>query len=316
MEALNDFFLPPAKSTTAGEVDALFNFIHIISFILLIGITFCIIYFAYKYRRKSDHEVTPVMTHNNKLEVTWSVIPLILVLIVFGWGFRDYMDMYNTPDDAYEVKVTGQMWSWQFQYDNGATSSNELRVPVDRPVKLVMQSQDVIHSFYVPDYRIKHDVLPGRYTQVWFEATETGESTIFCTEYCGTSHSDMLGEVIVMEPDEFEGWLAENEGGGSRPDDLSAEEWGEQLAQQNGCFACHSTDGSDMQGPTWEGLFGTERTFDDGSSEEADENYLRESIIEPNTKVVEGYNAVMPSYQGSVNDEQIDAIIEYIKTLE
>lgn len=317
MEFLNDFFLPPIKSTFAGEVDGLFNFIHLVSFILLGGITVCIIYFCYKYRRKSDHDVTPVITHNNKLEVTWSVIPLIMVLIVFGWGFRGYMDMYNPPDDAYEIGVSAQMWSWQFRYENGASSGDELRVPVNRPIKLVMQSQDVIHSFYVPDYRVKHDVLPGRYTQVWFEATETGESTIFCTEYCGTNHSDMLAEVIAMEPDDFEDWLDENEGGGSQPDDLSVEEWGEQLVEQNGCLTCHSPDNSeDLQGPGWQGLFGSERTLDDGSTEEADENYIRESILEPNAKIVEGYNPVMPSYQGTINDEQMDAIIEYFKTLD
>lgn len=316
MEALRDFILPPAKSTLANDVDVLFWFVHLSSLVLTIGILIAIAYFLYKYRRKSENDVTPVITHNNKLEVTWSVIPLAICLVVFGWGYQTYVNMINAPDDAYEVNVTAQKWLWNFTYENGARSTGELHVPAGRPIKLVMSSNDVIHSFFVPDYRIKQDVVPGRYTETWFQVNEAGESIIFCTEYCGTGHSDMYGKVVVHEQEEFDTWLADNAGGGSQPSDLAPAEWGEQLAQEQACITCHSADGSDLTGPTWQGLFGSTRQFDDGSSAEADENYLRTSILEPSTDIVEGYQNVMPSYQGQLNDEQINAIIEYIKTLE
>jgi cytochrome c oxidase subunit 2 len=315
MEALRNFFLPPAKTAIAEQYDILFWFIHLSSLVLTIGIVAVIIYFVIKFRRKSENDVTPVITHNNKLEVTWSVLPLILCLVVFGWGFQTYLDMSTPPDDAYEVNVTAQKWLWRFQYKSGASTTGELHVPAGRPVKLVMSSQDVIHSFYVPDFRIKQDVVPGRYTEAWFNAREPGESIVFCTEYCGTDHSNMMAKVVVHEPDDFDQWLANNSGESTKPEDLAPAEWGEQVAQQNACASCHSVDGSDMTGPTWQGLFGKKHKMSDGSTVEADETYLRESIVEPNAKVVEGYGQVMPSYQGQLNDEQINAIIEYIKTL-
>lgn len=315
MDALNDLLLPPAKSTLAHQTDTPFWFVHLSGLVLTIGLIGVLIYFVIKYRRESEDEVTPLITHNNKLEVTWSVIPLIMVLIVFGWGYQVFMEQRVAPDDAYEVNVTGQKWIWQFTYENGARTNGELHVPAGRPVKLIMNSSDVIHSFYVPDYRIKQDVLPGRYTEVWFNAPEPGESIVFCTEYCGTSHSDMTAKVIVHEEGEFENWLADNAGGGGMPEDLAPAEWGEQLAQEWACSTCHSADGSDMTGPTWQGLFGHEVQLSDGSMVTADENYIRESILEPGAKVVDGYPNVMNTYQGQLNDEQINAIIEYIKTL-
>lgn len=316
MDALNDLFLPPAKSTLAEQTDTLFWFVHLSSLVLTVGLIAVIIYFVYKYRRKSEDEVTPLITHNNKLEVTWSVIPLVLVIIVFGWGYQVFLNQRVIPDDAYEIQVTAQMWTWQFTYQNGARSNNELHVPADRPVKLIMNSNDVIHSFFVPDYRLKQDVVPGRYTEMWFNAPEPGESTIFCTEYCGDGHSDMLAEVIVHEQEDFEMWLAENESGGSKPEDLAPAEWGEQLTQEYACNTCHSTDGTQLTGPTWQGKFGSEEALSDGSTVTVDENYIRESILEPSAKVVEGFPDVMNTYQGQLNDEQINAIIEYIKTLQ
>ncbi len=313
---INDFILPPAKSTVAADHDFLFWFVHLASFLLTFGIIVSLIYFLIKYRRKSEDDVTPVITHNNKLEVTWSVIPLIMALITFGWGFQTFLKQTTPPDDAYEISLTAQMWMWQFQYENGARSAGELHVPANRPIKLVMSSRDVIHSFFVPDFRIKQDIVPNRYTIAWFNAIEPGESIIFCTEYCGAGHSDMLGKVIVHEPEEFEEWLAANAGGGGeKPSDLPPAEWGAQLAQENACMTCHSADGSQTVGPTWQGLFESNVTLTDGSTVTADENYLRESILEPNAKTVAGFPPVMPTYQGQLNDEQIDAIIEYIKTL-
>lgn len=313
MNRLIEYMLPPARSTVAGDTDALFSFINITSFILLAGITVAILYFAWKYRRRSDEDVTPVITHNNKLEITWSVIPLILVMIVFGWGFTGYMNLSTPPDDAYEIRVVGKSWLWEFHYSNGTTSVNEMNVPVNRPVKLVMSSDDVIHSFFVPDFRVKKDVLPNRYSSLWFEATETGESIIFCTEYCGTQHSNMDAVVNIMPQDEFDEWL---EAGDTVDEDMPPAERGEALVSRNGCTACHSADGSSGVGPSFSGLWDSERNFNDSESTTADENYIRESILEPNAKIVEGYDGVMPSYQGVVNDQQIDDIIEYIKTLD
>ncbi|MFH5831537.1 cytochrome c oxidase subunit II [Halalkalibaculum sp. DA3122] len=315
MDLFKDLLLPPAKSTIANSHDQLFEFVHMSSLILTIGILVAIIYFIIKYRRKSENEVTPVITHNNALEITWSVIPLVLVLFIFGWGFQIFLNMTSPPDDAYEVQVTAQKWLWRFQYENGASSTGELHVPADRPVKLIMSSNDVIHSFSVPDFRIKQDVVPGRYTSVWFNAPETGESIIFCTEYCGTDHSNMTGSVVVQSEEDFETWLRENAGGGSQPDDMTPAEWGEQLVQENACTTCHSVDGTEMTGPSWQNKFGSEEPLADGTTVTVDENYLRESILDPGAHIVEGYSNVMPPYQGVLSDEQINAIIEYIKTL-
>ncbi|HEX6982643.1 MAG TPA: cytochrome c oxidase subunit II [Balneolaceae bacterium] len=315
MELLNDLLLPPARSTLAQQTDTLFWFVHLSSLVITVGLLSAIIYFVIKYRRKSEDEVTPLITHNNKLEVTWSVIPLILVLICFGWGYKVYMQQEIAPPDSYEIQVTGRQWLWQFSYANGAQTTGELHVPAGRPVKLVMNSTDVIHSLYVPAFRIKQDVVPGRYTDMWFNAPQPGEYIIFCTEYCGTAHSDMLATVIVHEQDEFENWLAKNAGGASKPADMPPAEWGEMLVQQYACTTCHSTDGTRLVGPSWKGVFGSEEQLADGSTVVVDENYIRESILEPNAKIVQGFPPVMNTYKGTLNNEQINAIIEYIKTL-
>ncbi len=305
--------LPPAKSTLADNTDALFNFINVTSLVFLIGITIAIVFFAWKYRRRSEDDVTPVITHNNKLEITWSVIPLILVIIVFGWGYTGYMNKTTPPDDSYEIRAVGKKWLWEFHYPTGHVSVGELHVPVDRPVKLVMSSTDVIHSLYIPDFRVKQDVLPNRYTSLWFEATETGESVVFCTEYCGNAHSNMMATTFVHTQDDFETWL---ETAGSADDNLSPVELGEALTQRNACVTCHSTDGSVLQGPSFQGLFGSEVTLQNGETVTADENYIRESVLNPQAKIHEGFQPVMPSFAGTLDDDQINAIIEYIKTIE
>lgn len=312
MNKLTEYMLPPAKSTLASETDALFHFINVVSILLLLGITIAIIYFAWKYRRKSDDEVTPAITHNSAFEVTCSVIPLILVMLVFGWGFTGYMNLKTAPSDAYEIRVVGTSWLWQFHYENGHVSARELYVPANRPIKLLMSSNDVLHSLYIPDFRVKMDVLPNRISSLWFEASEPGESIIFCTEYCGMSHSDMMATAHVLPEDEFETWL---ETAGSADDDLEPVELGEQLVQRNACLTCHSTDGSVIQGPSFQGIFGSEREIESGETITADENYIRESILEPNAKVVSGFNPVMPAFAGTLDDRQIEAIIEYLKTL-
>ncbi|MFA5668075.1 MAG: cytochrome c oxidase subunit II [Balneolaceae bacterium] len=312
MGRLFDFMLPEAKSPTADSTDALFHFINEVSFILLLGITIAIIFFAIKYRRKSDDDVTPVIKHNNALEITWSVIPLILSLIVFAWGYSGYLNLKSVPDDAYEIKVNAFKWGWNFEYSNGAISPAELHVPAGRPIKLVMQSRDIIHSFFVPEYRIKQDVLPNRYTYVWFSANEPGESHIFCAEYCGTDHSGMLAKVIAHEPDDFDTWLTTSNTGAS--DDPV--EHGKSLLTLNGCQSCHSVDGSKGIGPTLKGIWGHDVTLSNGSTVTVDENYIRESILDPQAKIVKGFELVpMTSFMGILDDKEIDSIIEYIKTL-
>lgn len=313
MNSFSEFMLPPAKSTLAGDTDALFHFINVTSLIFLVGITFAIIFFAWKYRRRSEDDVTPVITHNNKLEITWSVIPLILVIIVFGWGFTGYMNTATPPDDSYEIRVVAKKWLWEFHYQTGHVSVGELHVPAHRPVKLVMSSTDVIHSLYIPDFRVKQDILPNRYTSLWFEATEPGESVVFCTEYCGNAHSNMMATTFVHTQEDFDTWLAQ---AGSADDDLSPLELGEELVSRNACLTCHSTDGTVLQGPSFQGLFGSDRPLENGQTVTADENYIRESILNPQAKIHEGFQPVMPAFAGTLDDNQINAIIEYIKTLQ
>lgn len=312
MNRLNDYLLPPAKSTTAEHVDALFNFINVSSLIFIVGITATMIYFAIKYRRRSEDETTPLITHNIALEVTWGAIPLVLVLIVFVWGFSGYTAMVTPPEDAYEIRGIGSMWLWEFQYENGHTSVNELHIPANRPVKVILSSNDVIHSFFVPDYRVKMDVLPNRYTQVWFEAIEPGESQLYCAEFCGALHSNMLATVYAHTQEDFDAWL---EAGDTLDESIPPAELGRQLVERQGCLACHSTDGSRLQGPSFQGIFGRTTTLSDGTTVTNDENYLRQSILEPASQVVQGFPPIMPTY-ASLNDRQIDAIIEYLKTIE
>ncbi len=313
MGSLFDFMLPELKSPLTGATsDAVMAFVHIVSLILLIGVTVAMIYFAIKYKRKSEDDETPLITHHTNLEITWSVIPLIIVFIVFAWGYKGWLEQRAIPDDAYEIQVSAFKWGWTFKYETGAQVGGEVHVPAGRPVKLVMQSQDVIHSFFVPDYRIKHDVLPNRYTYVWFQAEEPGESQVFCAEYCGTSHSNMLAKVIVHTEEDFQNWLAEQStGGGGTP-----AERGENLISVQGCVSCHSTDGSEKIGPSFKGLYGREETMTDGSTIVADANYIRESILDPGAKIVQGYQNQMVSYEGRLSDDDISDIIEYIKTLD
>jgi len=312
MNLLNKFLLPPEKTAHAVEVDKIFNFINVSSLILLAGIVVAILYFVIKYRRKSENDMPPVIRENVKLEITWTVVPMILVFFIFGWGFQSFMKIHTPPDNTYEIHVTGQQWLWRFTYPNGATSTGDLHVPVNRPVKLIMESNDVIHSFFVPDFRIKQDVLPNRYTELWFNVKETGESDLFCAEYCGTGHSDMTGKVIAQSEDDFQNWLASAKSP-QKNSNMSPAEYGKQLVQQNACLTCHSLDGSEKVGPTWKGLWGRTVTLSNGNTLKADADYIHESIVDPKAKVVEGFNPVMPSFKGQLNDDQINAIIQFIK---
>jgi len=313
MDTSGTVFLPPGQSTIASEVDALFNFILYASIALFLLVITLSALFVFRYRRRGEPATTYGKDHNVKLEIAWTVVPTILIIIVFIWGFRTYLKMNIVPKDALEIKVTGQKWFWSFDYPDGVSTVNELVVPEDKPVKLLMSSKDVIHSFFVPNFRIKMDVLPNRYSITWFEATAPGEYNLFCTEFCGTGHSEMIGKVTVLPEREFSEWL---EAGASVGEGLSPEEFGAKLYVSKACVTCHSIDGSVNTGPSFKGRFGTMELMTSGGEVLVDENYLRESILNPQAKVVAGYQPVMPTYQGILKDKEIDALIAFIKSLE
>jgi cytochrome c oxidase subunit 2 len=307
----SSFWMPPQVSTVAHHTDWLFNFILAISVFFFVLIVALMVVFIIRYRRREGQgaEVSP--HHNMALEVTWTVIPILLVMVIFFFGFKGFLDISTPPVNAYEIQVEAQKWNWSFVYPNGYVDAN-LHVPVDRPVRLVMNSADVIHSLYVPAFRIKSDVVPGRYAKAWFEATEPGEYDLFCAEYCGTSHSDMIAHVVVHPVGEFETWLDQ---ASNFLETMSPVDAGRKLFQVRGCQQCHSVDGSAKVGPSLLGVFGHTQNMTDGASVVADENYIRESILEPQAKVVAGYEPVMPTYQGRLKDAEIGAVIEYLKSL-
>lgn len=313
MDDKGTLFLPPAGSTMSGEVDALFYFIFYTALAFFAIVAMAMIYFIIRYRRRGDKELTSGVAYNTKLEILWTVIPTILVFIVFIWGFKTYLRMHVAPKEAIEIKATGQKWFWTFDYPNGANNINDLVVPVNKPVKLLLSSQDVIHSFFVPDFRVKMDVLPNRYTLAWFEAKDIGEYDIFCTEYCGKGHSEMLGKVIVMNQDDYDKWLETS--AIEIPEGVSLPDAGADLYKSKACITCHSIDGTPGVAPSFKGRFGKEEKLADGTEILIDENYIRESILQPQAKVVMGYQPVMPTYQGVLKDRQIDALIAYIKSL-
>ncbi len=305
MQRKGTFNLPPADSTIAASYDQLFYFIYWLSvffFVLITGVT---IYFALKYRKKGDKsKLTPGFSHNTPLELFWSIIPTILIFIIFIWGFQVFMKFYVIPSNAMEIRVTAWQWGWMFKYPEGA-QSNVLVVPENRPIKLLMSSNDVIHSLFVPDFRVKMDVLPNRYSSLWFQSNEIGEYDLYCAEYCGQKHSRMTTTVSVRTQDEYLKWLK----GASGP--VS----GDVLYTRFACNTCHSIDGSTGNGPTFKGLFGRSEKLIDGSKHTVDDNYLRESILEPNAKIVAGYEPVMPSFKGVLSNDQLDSLIDYIKSL-
>ena len=306
------FWMPPKGATTATGVDWLFYFIFWISVVFFAIIVGVLTVFLFKYRRRPGHAPQESPSHSLVLELTWSIIPLILVIVLFAIGFVHFIDMNTMPANAYEILVTAQRWSWAFTYPNGYVD-DELHVPVDTPVVLTMRSEDVIHSFFIPAFRVKKDVVPGRYTKVWFRATEEDSFIIFCAEYCGTQHSDMLSWCHVHPPGEYETWLADASDFISK---LPPAEAGKRIYNIRGCKQCHSIDGTANVGPSFQGVFGEDVKLADGTSVLADENYLHRSITEPNADIVAGYEDVpMPTYKGRLRDEEIQVIVEFIKSL-
>jgi len=309
------FWFPEGVSTFAKSIDDLFSFILYGSLIVFIGMIVATGAFIFLYgkSRKTPRPKKHIV-HNLKLELAWTIIPLILMMVVFAWGYKDFLHMSVPPEDAIEIRVQGQKWFWSFEYsETGIKTIGEIVVPVGRAVKLIMSSTDVLHSFFVPNFRVKRDVLPNRYTQIWFEATQEGIYQVFCAEYCGDQHSNMLATVTVLSENDYETWLKSS--GEAVSQDQPLDEFGASLYTAKGCNACHSLDGSTVIGPTWQQLYGSERTFTDGTSAVADDNYIRESIVNPQTKIVTGFQPVMPTYSGLLSDRELNAIIEYIKSL-
>lgn len=308
---------PSVASTTAGDVDWLFYFIYYSCVIAFVAIMVPMFYFVWAYRRKSEgQKATSQVDHSLFIEVSWSSLPLIYFILVFAWGFHGFLDMFVAPEGAKELRVIGQKWMWTVQYpDDGVEVSGQgaqVVVPVGKPVKLVMASQDVIHSFFIPNFRTKQDVIPGRYTTLWFNSDKVGEYPVFCAEYCGTDHSVMMAQVKVVSDADFAAWVKKKQ---EADNSLSPKELGAKLYKAKGCNACHTIDGSPKAAPSFKGLYGKDETMNDGKTVKVDDNYIRESILNPQAKIVKGFGPVMPTYEGQLNEKQLGGLIEYIKTL-
>ena len=294
----------------APRTDALLAYLLVVTAVFVTLIAAMILFFMIRYRRNGTEDHVPDVHGSLSLEIAWSVIPFGLSMVAFFWGASLYASLRRPPADALEVDVIGKQWMWKLQHMEGRREIDELHVPVGRPVKLMMTSEDVIHSFYVPAFRVKQDVIPGRYSSLWFEATKPGTYHLFCAEYCGTLHSGMIGRVVAMEPAAFEAWLAGETAGGNVPVAVA----GEDVFRAQGCGTCHRADGSG-QGPTLAGLFGRTVTLESGATVTADDGYLRESIVNPQAKIVAGYKPVMPTFQGLLSEEDVMRLLAYVKSL-
>ncbi len=290
----------------AGNVDALFIFLLIVSGMMTLLIFTAVVYFAARYRHRKGVPAEQI-EGSIPLEVTWSIIPLFVFMAIFAWGTVVYFKARTPPRDSTEVYVVAKQWMWKLEHAEGQREINELHVPVGRDVKLIMTSQDVIHSFFVPAFRMKQDVVPGRYTIAWFRATRPGTYHLFCSQYCGTQHSGMIGNVVVMEPAQYEAWISGSSGG-------PLSETGGKVFSELGCSTCHR---SDMQGrgPNLQGVFGHPVALEDGRVVTADEEYLRDCILDPGARRVKGFQPIMPTFQGLVSEEQVNALVAYIKSL-
>lgn len=298
---------PEQASTFASRVDAIYFVLSGLSLLFAVPVALLIIFFTIYYRRGKNVNRSKFLTENLALEAAWSVGPFILAMGVFGWATFEFFDMRRAPADTLDIYIIGKQWMWHAQHPTGQGEINELHIPVDRPVKLIMTSQDVIHSFYIPAFRAKQDVLPGRYTTMWFEATQTGEYHLFCTEYCGTEHSRMGGRIVVLSQLDYQRWLSGDTG-------ESLAEAGARLFEERGCASCHNEQ-DDARGPSLVGIFGQERVLQDGRTVIADEAYLRESILEPQAKIVEGYGSIMPTYEGQLSEDALLRLVAYIRSL-
>ena len=299
---------PEAASTMASRVDALYFFLIGITAFFSLLIAGLIVVYAIRFRRRSPDAIGARIHGGLMLEITWTVIPFLITMVIFVWGARVFFAMSRPPDETLNIYAVGKQWMWKFQHLDGQREINELHVPVGRPVKMIMTSEDVIHDLFVPAFRVKADVIPGRYSSIWFEPTKAGTYHLFCAEYCGTKHSGMTGQVIVMEPDEYQKWLSGGQGEGSL---ASA---GQKLFADLACNTCHRPD-AQGRGPVLNGLFGKTVDLQSGNRIVVDEAYIRESILTPATKITAGFQPIMPTFQGLVSEEGLLELIEYVKSL-
>jgi cytochrome c oxidase subunit 2 len=298
---------PERASEMAENVDLFFFFMLTVTGAVAVLVSVLVIGFAIHFRRRGEDEITPRITGSKRLEIFWSVVPLFFFLVMFGWGASLFFAQARAPADAIEVYVVGKQWMWKLQHPDGQREINTLHVPVNQAVKLTLTSEDVIHNFGLPAFRTKIDVLPGRYVSTWIQPNRVGRFHIFCDQYCGTSHSNMVGQVIVMEADEYADWLNSHADGS-----LALE--GRKLFLKLQCISCHSSNAV-ARAPVLEGLFGRAVTLQDGRSVVADESYIRKSILFPRVDVVQGWEPIMPTFKGQVNEEELIQLVAYIKSL-
>jgi cytochrome c oxidase subunit 2 len=303
---------PESASTVAGDVDLLYLVAVVISAFFSLLIAAMVIGLGARYRRRHENEIGHREHAPEWLEILWTVVPLAILLGLFLWGTKVFYTLSRPPAEATEFLAVGRQWMWKFQHPQGPREINDLHVPLGQAIKLKMTSEDVIHSLYVPAFRVKADVVPGRYTTVWFKATKPGTYHLFCAEYCGAEHSRMVGKVVVMEPNDYEAWL---QGGPVAPQTVQAS--GQAMFQNLACATCHQGGAPSQLGraPALEGIFGSERQLTGGRTVTADDDYLRESILDPSEKVVDGYQPIMPTYKGQVSEEELMRLISYLKTL-
>jgi cytochrome c oxidase subunit 2 len=313
MNWLRDWMLPSQNSAYARDYDFMYmSLVGLSAFFFLLIAGLCL-FFVVRYKRRPNDGPTPHITHNLTLELVWTIIPLIIVIGIFFWGFHGYMNATVAPGDALEIQVTGKKWLWTFEYPDGMRTINEIHVPVHKAVRLIMTSEDVIHSFYIPGMRIKQDVVPGRYTEEWFRADQDGFQQVFCAEYCGKSHSKMMAKIFVDTPAKYAEWL---EKGDEFTQTAPLKEVGQRVWENRGCKECHSIDGVRGQGPSFKGIWMKMEKMSDGKMMQVEANYVRESILYPQAKVVAGFEPIMPTFQGLLREREILGVIEYIKSLQ
>jgi cytochrome c oxidase subunit 2 len=310
----NAYAVQEAASRSAVQIDAVFIFITVVSLFFFFLVEGLLIYFAIRYRRKkaSEDAATSDVTSNLVLEIVWVLIPSLVVLAFFAYGYVVYRDVNTPAPGASDINVTAQQFFFEFKYPDGRTEANELRVPAGKPVKLIMTSRDVIHGFFLPDFRLKQDILPGQYTYLYLQPDKEGTYDIFCTQYCGVGHSTMRAKLVVMPAEGYAKWASVGKVAGAA---LSLPEKGKDLLAKSGCLGCHSTDGTVKIGPSFKGLYGRKVPLEGGRDVTADEEYIRESIYDPGAKIVKGFPNIMPAFKGRLSGDDVTAIIAYIKTL-
>ena len=303
-------FVPDSASTMSWKVDAVYFYLSGVTLFFTLLISAILVFFVIRYRRRTPYEIPRPIAGSHKLETLWTVIPFLISMTIFGWAAKVYFDQSSPPKNAMEVYVVGKQWMWKIQHSTGQREINELHVPIGKKIKLIMTTEDVIHDFFVPAFRVKSDVVPGKYTPLWFEATKTGKFDFYCAEYCGMNHSGMIGSVVVMESREFDNWLSGN------TSNTTPAVAGQQLFQTLGCVSCHGATGEGGRGPALSGLFGRETQLVGGQKITADEAYIRESILNPQAQLVDGFGPIMPTFQGQISEDQLVQLLAYIKSLQ